>query len=94
MVKKRRERKPFPTSTTLGDALLVAYLDEKKLHTELEEQIREQEMHEIMDAIQEGKPYRRGRDASPQLNKMRNMLKSKGTVVKRLRQPLPHIRRF
>lgn len=87
-------RKAFPTSTTLGDSIILTFVEEKEDHSELREQIREQEMKELITAVEEERVYRPERDASPELKKMKSTFREKGTKLRKKRYVVEHIRRF
>ena len=86
--RKRRQSSPYPTSTTLGDHLILAYNLEKSSHEQLQQDMRVQQMKEIITANNEQRVYRYGRDASPALNKMMSHLREKGGNLRRMQETL------
>ena len=92
--KNVRKSVPYPTSTSLGDHLIIAYNIEQENHQDLQQQIRVQQMEELMITVKGGGVYRSGKDTSPQLKKMIEMLKYKGTQLRKMRYIVNNMGRF
>lgn len=71
---------------TLGEGMVLAYSATRKIHKQLQHDIRKKEMQELMTAVNDGRAYRKGRDASPELTKMKEYLTELGAELQTKRK--------